>query len=82
MTRRRWRHGERRENVRSCDRTPGGTCLSELPREPSPVPCCPACLSHSVARENARSGGDYSAVSDANVRMRQHQSDEHAGNQP
>ncbi|ARF62113.1 hypothetical protein B1H20_12405 [Streptomyces violaceoruber] len=61
---------------------PAGTCLSELPREPSPVPCCPACLSHSVARENARSGGDYSAVSDANVRMRQHQRDEHAGNQP
>lgn len=59
-----------------------GTCLSELPREPSPVPGCPARLSQSVARENARSGGDYSAVSDANVRMRQHQRDEHAGNQP
>lgn len=55
--------------------------MSELPREPSPMPGCPVCLSQSVARQNARSTGDYSAVSDANVKLRQHQRDEHAGDQ-
>jgi hypothetical protein len=33
----------------------------------------------SVARENARSTADCSAVSDANVKLRQHQRDEHFG---
>jgi hypothetical protein len=55
-----------------------GTCLSEPLSEPSPKPGCSDCLSMSVARENARSTGDYSAVSDANVRMRQHQAEAHA----
>ncbi|TLQ45535.1 hypothetical protein FEF34_23265 [Streptomyces marianii] len=58
--------------------TPAGTCLSEPPREPSPEPGCADCLSISVARENARSTFDYSAVSDANVRMRQHHAEAHA----
>ncbi|GAA3068946.1 hypothetical protein GCM10010448_60200 [Streptomyces glomeratus] len=53
------------------------SCLTELPREPSAVPGCPTCLSHSVARENARSTGDYSAVSDSNVRLREHQAEAH-----
>jgi hypothetical protein len=55
-----------------------GMCLSEPPREPSPKPGCSDCLSISVARENARSTADYSAVSDANVRMRLHQAEAHA----
>ncbi|GGW66867.1 hypothetical protein GCM10010381_59750 [Streptomyces xantholiticus] len=55
-----------------------GTCLSETPCEPSAKPGCSECLSISVARENARSTFDYSAVSDANVRMRQHHAASHA----
>ncbi|AXG78192.1 hypothetical protein DVK44_11270 [Streptomyces paludis] len=53
------------------------TYLTELPREPSAVPGCSTCLSLSVSRGNARSVGDYSGVSDSNVRLRQHQRDEH-----
>jgi len=55
-----------------------GTGLTELPGEPSAVPGCTDCLSLSVARENARSAGDSSAVSDANVRIRRHQAKAHA----
>lgn len=62
--------------------TTAGTCLNELPREPSAVPGCSDCLSLSAARENARSTADYSAVSDANVKLRHHQRDEHSGDQP
>lgn len=61
--------------------TTAGTCLNELPHEPSTVPGCSDCLSLSVARENARSVGDYSAVSDSNVKLRQHQRDKHSGYQ-
>lgn len=57
--------------------TTAGTRLNELPREPSAVPGCSDCLSMSVARENARSTGDYSAVSDCNVKLRQHQAEAH-----
>jgi hypothetical protein len=53
--------------------TSGETCLTELPPEPSVKPGCPACLSLSVARENARSTGNHSAVSDCNVKLRRHQ---------
>jgi len=52
--------------------------LTELPTEPPAVPGCPACLSLVIARQNARSRGDYSAVSDANVELRQHQTEAHA----
>lgn len=52
--------------------------LPELPTDPSAVPGCSHCLSFSVSRENARSRGDYSAVSDANVELRQHQTEAHA----
>nr|WBO78187.1 hypothetical protein SBE_001768 [Streptomyces sp. SBE_14.2] len=51
---------------------PQGYHLAELPAEPSAVPGCSDCLSLSVSRENARSRSDYSAVSDANVELRQH----------
>jgi hypothetical protein len=54
-----------------------GAYQSEPPNEPSAKPSCPDCLSLSVARDNARSTGDYSAVSDANVRMRKHQTEAH-----
>lgn len=51
--------------------------LAELPTEPSPVPGCTTCLSLVVARQNARSSADYSAVSDRNVELRGHQSGSH-----
>ena len=57
---------------------PQGYRLTELLTvEPSAVPGCSDCLSLSVGRENARSRGDYSAVSDANVELRQHQAQAH-----
>jgi hypothetical protein len=49
-----------------------------LTQEPSPMPGCPECLSFSVAGKNARSTGDYSAVSDMNVTLRRHQDEAHA----
>lgn len=52
--------------------------LTELLAEPSAVPGCSGCLSLSVSRENARSRGDYSGVSDVNVELRQHQAEGHA----
>ncbi|MFI7408127.1 hypothetical protein ACIBU0_05575 [Streptomyces sp. NPDC049627] len=52
--------------------------LTELPAEPPTTPGCSSCLSLSVSRENARSRGDYSAVSDANVELRQHHAEAHA----
>jgi hypothetical protein len=51
--------------------------LSELPAEPSAKPGCSVCLPIVVARENARSRGDYSGVSDRNVELRQHQAAAH-----
>lgn len=56
---------------------PQGYNLTELPAEPSAKPGCSACLSIVVARENARSRGDYSGVSDQNVELRQHHADAH-----
>jgi hypothetical protein len=56
---------------------PQGYRLTELPAEPSAVPGCARCLSLVVARRNARSGGDYSAVSDCNVELREHQAEAH-----
>lgn len=51
--------------------------LAELPTEPSAVPGCTTCLSLVVARQNARSSGDYSAASDRNVELRGHQTGSH-----
>ncbi len=51
--------------------------LTEPPAEPSAAPGCAGCLSLVLARQNARSSGDYSAVSDANVELRQHRAAAH-----
>ncbi len=56
---------------------PQGYGLTELPPEPKTVPGCSTCLSICVRRENSRSRGDYSAVSDANVELRQHHTEAH-----
>ncbi|MFD8914471.1 hypothetical protein [Streptomyces sp. NPDC059575] len=57
--------------------TPKEYGLTELPPEPKPFPGCKVCLGFSVRRENARSRGDYSAVSDANVVLRRHWAEAH-----
>ncbi|OSZ59699.1 hypothetical protein OQI_14715 [Streptomyces pharetrae CZA14] len=57
--------------------TASAISLREGPSEPSPKPGCRTCLSLSVARENARSAGDHSGVSDGNVRLRRHQAETH-----
>ncbi|MER8028554.1 hypothetical protein ABTZ78_06215 [Streptomyces bauhiniae] len=51
--------------------------LADFPSEPHAVPGCNACLGICVARTNARSRGDYSAVTDSNVRLRRHQAEKH-----
>ncbi|MEU4151953.1 hypothetical protein [Streptomyces sp. NPDC026659] len=51
--------------------------LTDPTVEPSAVPGCSECLSLSLNRQNARSRGDYSAVSDANVMLRRHQAEAH-----
>ncbi|TQE31032.1 hypothetical protein Sipo8835_22625 [Streptomyces ipomoeae] len=51
--------------------------LSEPSTEPSAKVGCSTCLSLVVARRNARSKGDYSAVSDRNVELRRHHEDAH-----
>lgn len=56
---------------------PQGYGLTELPPEPRAVPGCSACLDICVRRKNSRSRGDHSAVSDANVELRQHHSEAH-----
>lgn len=61
---------------------PQGYGLTELPPEPKTVPGCMECMAFSVRRENARSRADYSDASDANVELRQHHGDKHAGDQP
>ncbi|MCX4587465.1 hypothetical protein [Streptomyces sp. NBC_01481] len=53
--------------------------LAELPPEPSPVPGCADCLSIGVRKANARSGGDFSGASDANVALMTHLAEEHDG---
>lgn len=52
--------------------------LSEFPAEPKASPGCGACLGICVRRDDARSRGDYSAASDANVDLRRHQAAAHA----
>ncbi len=46
-------------------------------QEPDPVAGCRECLSIAVTRANARSVGDYSKASDANVVLRTHLREEH-----
>ncbi|GAA2606409.1 MULTISPECIES: hypothetical protein [Streptomyces] len=46
-------------------------------RPPLPVPGCDACAWLADRREAARAAFDHSAVSDANVLLRQHQRKEH-----
>ncbi|GHH82198.1 hypothetical protein [Streptomyces capitiformicae] len=50
---------------------------SEPLAEPSAKPGCSACMSLAVARQNARSDCDYSAVSDVNVELRRHHAEAH-----
>jgi hypothetical protein len=52
--------------------------LSEPLTEPSAKPGCSDCMSLVVARQNARSEYDYSAVSDCNVLLRQHHEEAHS----
>jgi hypothetical protein len=56
---------------------PQDYALTELPAEPAAEPGCAVCLSLVVARQNARSNGDYSGVSDRNVELREHQAEAH-----
>jgi hypothetical protein len=47
--------------------------LLQMPAAPpKPTPCCVVCTSLDRQRSNARAVGDYSRVSDCNVRMRAH----------
>ncbi|BDD73685.1 MULTISPECIES: hypothetical protein [Streptomyces violaceoruber group] len=52
---------------------------AELERPPLPVPDCEACAWLAERRETARAAFDHSAVTDANVLLRQHQRKEHEG---
>ncbi|MEV1068896.1 hypothetical protein [Streptomyces sp. NPDC050263] len=54
-----------------------GYRLADPPAEPSAEPGCAVCLSLGVARQNARSSGDFSAVSDRNVELRAHHAEAH-----
>lgn len=49
-----------------------------FPSEPEAVPGCGVCLGVCASRENARSRGDHSGVSDANVELRRHRAEAHA----
>ncbi|NEC37458.1 hypothetical protein G3I66_30410, partial [Streptomyces rubrogriseus] len=51
----------------------------DLERPPLPVPGCEACAWLAERRETARAAFDHSAVTDANVLLRQHQRKEHEG---
>ncbi|MEU2538221.1 hypothetical protein [Streptomyces iakyrus] len=48
-------------------------------RPPSPVPECATCEELALRRDRARAAFDGSAVTDANVLLRQHQRQEHGG---
>jgi hypothetical protein len=48
-------------------------------RPPAPVPGCAVCEELAVRRDKARAAFDGSAVTDANVLLRQHQRKEHGG---
>ncbi|TGB07524.1 hypothetical protein E2651_21505 [Streptomyces sp. MZ04] len=51
--------------------------LKELPPEPRAVPGCRRCRGLCNHRENLRSVGNFSGVTDTNVGLRQHHQDEH-----
>jgi len=51
--------------------------LALPPSEPTPVAGCRECLGIAVTRTNARSVGDYSKASDANVVLRTHLREAH-----
>lgn len=51
--------------------------LTAPAREPAPVAGCRECLGIAVTRTNARSVGDYSKASDANVVLRTHLREDH-----
>lgn len=47
--------------------------LLQMPAAPpEPTPCCVVCASLNRQRTRAQASGDYSRVSDCNVRMRAH----------
>lgn len=52
--------------------------LKELLEEPKAAPGCGTCLGICVRRDNARSAGDFSAATDANVELRRHRAEVHA----
>ncbi|MFF5361633.1 hypothetical protein ACFY4I_19900 [Streptomyces scabiei] len=51
----------------------------QLDRPPVPAPGCPACAELAVRRDEARARYDRSAETDANVLLRHHQRQGHAG---
>jgi hypothetical protein len=55
----------------------GPVHLTPPVQEPDPVASCRECLGIAVTRTNARSVGDYSKASDANVVLRTHLREEH-----
>jgi hypothetical protein len=55
----------------------GPVHLAAPVREPDPVGSCRQCLGIAVTRANARSVGDYSKASDANVVLRTHLREDH-----
>ncbi|MET9255853.1 hypothetical protein [Streptomyces sp. NPDC003717] len=57
--------------------TPPGP--GDVSRPPEPVEGCPTCLWLADRRVAARASFDHSAVTDANVLMREHQRKEHDG---
>lgn len=77
MARRRWSHGERRRNFRSWNPHDSNDAPVGATSRAATAPGCADCLSMAVAREKARLTFDHSAVSDANVRMRQHHAETH-----
>lgn len=62
--------------------TQGGPVHLTLPvGEPDAVAGCHQCLGIAVTRANARSVGDYSKASDANVVLRTHLREDHGAEQ-
>lgn len=59
----------------------GPVNLSLPLHEPDPVGNCRECLGIAVTRTNARSVGDHSKASDANVVLRTHLREEHGAEQ-
>ncbi|MEV8128808.1 hypothetical protein AB0P07_32970 [Streptomyces sp. NPDC085944] len=70
----------RAANARTLAAPPApGTGVGAPHRPPAPVPGCEACSWLADRRETARAAFDHSAVTDANVLLRQHQRKEHEG---